>query len=283
MRRQFDRRILVVVSCVGLTVLYDAIATWSSRWLYRLQTTHPWVWVAIWAGALSSVGIAVRVFQAARMQVKFEAQGALLSLARYEALRSQINPHFLFNTLNTISSAARTNSEVAREMIGKLAAILRRALEPAEAFVPLREELDFIDSYLDIEIARFGANRLAVETEIDPDVLEVEVPSMILQPLVENAIQHGIAHVLRRGVVAIRAERSDGDVLVCIVDNGQGFTEARREEIKSRGIGIKNVHERLQVAYGQAYGLEFQSTPGQGTTVTIRIPDRRSGRHAISA
>ncbi len=270
---QFDRRVLVVLSCLGLALAYDWVAGVVAReWLYRLASTSVPVTVAIWAGKLALVGIAVKVFNAARLQVKLESQAALLAQARYEALRSQIKPHFLFNTLTTISSSIRTNSEAAREMIVKLAAILRRALEPAEGFVPLRDELDFIDAYLDIETARFGPHRLEVQKDVDASVLETRVPSMILQPLVENAILHGIEPALRRGVIRIVARRQPGAVVVTIEDNGRGMDALRAARAQNHGIGVRNVRERLRVAYGDPFGLTFESVPGEGTRVSVMVP-----------
>ncbi|MGD8394835.1 MAG: histidine kinase [Candidatus Eiseniibacteriota bacterium] len=279
-----DRKLLVVVSCLGLAVAGDFVAgNVGEGWLYRLAPDSIWVLVAAWVGALSSVAIGVRNFNAARLDIKIKAQEALLTQARYDALRRQINPHFLFNTLNTISSSIRTNSTAARQMIVKLAAVLRRVLQPGADFVPLREEIDFIDSYLDIETVRFGADRLLVDKRIDPATLDVPVPFMILQPLVENAILHGLEPSLKPGTIRISAGFDNGDVTVTVEDDGRGMPAERVAAALTGGIGIKNVHERLRMAYGPEYGLELSSRPGDGTRVRVVIPHERSRRYAQPA
>lgn len=284
LHRAFDRRILVIVSCLGLGMAADFLAAGTpAGWLYRLQSPSPWVMTAVWVGTLASIGLAIKNFNAARLDIKIKAQEALLNQARYEALRRQINPHFLFNTLNTISSSIRTNSSAAREMIIKLAAILRRVLQPGEDFVPLRDEIEFIDSYLDIETVRFGTERLLVEKHIDATVLDVSVPFMILQPLVENAILHGLEPALEAGTIKISAVRHDGAVTVTIEDDGRGMSADRAAAALTRGIGIKNVNERLQVAYGVEYGLKLSSIPGIGTEVSVVIPDERRRNYAKPA
>ena len=140
-----------------------------------------------------AVAIALKVLNNVRIEMKLEQQERLLLQARMEALQSQINPHFLFNTLNSISSLVRRDPDSAREMIVKLGNILRRLLRKGDSFVPLREEFEFLDDYLDIEVARFGRDKLKVVKELEPASLEHLVPSMILQPLVENAVKHGFA------------------------------------------------------------------------------------------
>jgi two-component system LytT family sensor kinase len=273
--RALDPRAIILLSVLLLEMARDFVSQIKPAWLHTLDPLHPGVQVAVWAGSLSSIGIAIKIFNSVRIESKLEDQGRLLALARYEALRSQINPHFLFNTLNSISSSIRTDSDRARAMIVKLSAILRRALEPHEDFVPLRDEIEFIDAYLDIETVRFGPRKLRVVKEIDPSLLAVPVPSMLLQPLVENAIRHGIATSLDGGTVVIRAERSDGHMLLTIADDGAGMAEEQVAEALTRGIGIRNVNERLQVAYGPDHGLELKSRAQGGTEVRIAIPTGR--------
>jgi two-component system LytT family sensor kinase len=277
LNRVLEPRAIILISVLFLNVARDLVSRLKPAWLYSLEPVHMGTQVAIWAGTLSSVGIAIKVFNSERIETKLEDQDRLLAQARYEALRSQINPHFLFNTLNSISSSIRTNSDRAREMIVKLSAILRRALEPHDDFVPLRDELQFIDAYLDIETVRFGPRMLRVEKEIDPALLPVLVPSMLLQPLIENAIKHGIATSLNGGTIVIRAERKNGHMLITIADDGVGMAEDEATEALISGIGVRNVSERLKVMFGPEHGIELRSRRGEGTQVRIAIPIGEGG------
>ena len=163
---------------------------WRATW---------WLQVLVWLCAPIVVGIALKVWNALRIEMKLEEQKRLLLEARLDALQRQINPHFLFNTLNSIASLVRMKPEMAREMTVKLANILRALLKDHDTYVPLREELSFTDDYLDIEVVRFGADKLRVEKEIDPRTLDVLVPSILLQPLIENSIKHGLEPRIQRG------------------------------------------------------------------------------------
>ena len=154
------------------------------------------------------VGIPLKIWNAIRVERKLEEQGRLLLEARLDALQRQINPHFLFNTLNSITSLVRSQPELAREMIVKLANILRVLLKDREAFLPLSEELQFTDDYLDIEVVRFGS-KLKVVKEIAEDTLDVVVPGMLLQPLIENSIKHGLEPRISGGTVTLRSRITD--------------------------------------------------------------------------
>jgi two-component system LytT family sensor kinase len=190
-----------------------------------------------------------------------------------DALTSQINPHFLFNTLNTVSSLIRFDPDMARGVVLKLSNILRRLLRKHETFVPLREELEFIDDYLDIEVIRFGRDKLQIFKEIDEDALETFVPSMLLQPMVENSIKHGLGPRLEGGEIHIRTRRLDGRLLIEIEDNGMGISTERLAEVYGGGIGISNVHERLRLLYGDQFKMDIRSQEGQGTQIHIEIPE----------
>ena len=159
--------------------------------------------------------------------MNLEQNQQLLLKARMDALTSQINPHFLFNTLNTVSSLIRFDPDMARGVVLKLSNILRRLLRKHETFVPLREELEFIDDYLDIEVIRFGRDKLQIFKEIDEETLETFVPSMLLQPMVENSIKHGLAPRLEGGQIHLRTRQSNGRLLIEIEDNGMGISPER--------------------------------------------------------
>jgi len=192
-----------------------------------------------------------------------------------EALQNQINPHFLFNTLNSISSLVRFDPEAARDLISKLATILRRLLNSTDSFVPLREEVEFIDNYLDIEVARFGRDNLHVVKDLDPSSLDVMVPSMLLQPLVENSIKHGLSAKVEGGSIFLRSRLSDSRLVIEVEDDGVGMSAAQAAQSgdwQGSGIGMANVSERLQVLYGDAARMTIDSYEGKGTLVRIRLP-----------
>src|SRR5207244_8398216 len=193
-------------------------------------------------------------FNSVRNQIKLEEQERLLLHARMEALQNQITPHFLFNTLNSISSLVRFDPDTAREMIFKLATILRRLLSSGEAFAPLREEFEFVDNYLDIEVVRFGREKLRVVKELDPASLDVVVPSMLLQPLIENSIKHGLSSKIEGGSIYLRSQIAKDHLNIEVEDDGVGMASVQLLErptgLGQGGIGIANVAERLKVLYG---------------------------------
>src|SRR5436309_447991 len=189
------------------------------------------------------------------------------------ALTSQINPHFLFNTLNTVSSLVRFDPDMARTVILKLSNILRRRLKAQVHFSPLKQELEFVDDYLDIEVVRFGREKLQIRKEIEPEALDTVVPSMILQPLVENAIRHGIAPKIEGGTITLRAHRRNGRLRVEVADDGVGIPPEKQTGIYESGIGISNVRERLKVLYGQEFSFDINSQPGKGTAIRLELPE----------
>jgi two-component system LytT family sensor kinase len=268
-----DWQVLFSLICVMLEVSRITFGRmWSGR-LFYLDSPHLWIKVLIVLATLIGVGLPLRIWNSTRMQRKLEEQERLLMEARMEALVRQINPHFLFNTLNTVSSLIRFDPDTARTVLLKLSNILRRRLKTPVHFLPLKQELDFIDDYLDIEVVRFGRDKLQIRKEVDPETLEVFVPSMILQPLLENAIRHGIAPKVEGGAITLRITRDRGRLLVEVIDDGVGIPEGRRSEIFDSGIGISNVRERLKVLYGQLSSLRIESDPGHGTTIRFEIPE----------
>jgi two-component system, LytTR family, sensor kinase len=193
-----------------------------------------------------------------------------------EALQNQINPHFLFNTLNSVSSLVRFDPDSARELIIKLATILRRLLNSSDAFVPLREELEFIDNYLDIEVVRFGPDKLQVVKELESPSLDAMVPSMLLQPLIENCIKHGLASKIEGGTIFLRSRLTDSRLIIEVEDNGVGMGAANLLEkptgLGGTGIGLANVAERLKVLYGDTARMTIDSNEGKGTLIRLRLP-----------
>ena len=217
-----------------------------------------------------SVAVPIKIWNTARIEHRLQEQEKLLLRARIEALASQINPHFLFNTLTSISSLIRSQPETARMLITKLSGLLRRLLRSQEQFVTLREELASIDEYIDIETVRFGPT-LVVEKQIAPETLDQMVPSMLLQPLVENSIKHGISRKVGGGRITISSERTNGHTVIEVIDDGLGMTTDSPRT--GTGIGLRNVDERLRVIYGANYHLKLSSTPGKGTCARIEIPE----------
>jgi two-component system LytT family sensor kinase len=219
-----------------------------------------------------SVAVPIKIWNTARIEHRLQEQDKLLMTARLEALASQINPHFLFNTLTSISSLIRSRPETARMLIGKLSGLLRQVLRSQDHFVTLRDELASIDQYLDIETVRFGPT-LAVEKHIAPDTLDQLVPSMLLQPLVENSIKHGLTRKVGGGRITISSERTPGHTVIQVVDDGVGMVTEGPDSARSGGIGLRNVDERLRVIYGANYRLQLSSVPGEGTCARIEIPE----------
>jgi hypothetical protein len=192
-----------------------------------------------------------------------------LTQAQLQVLKSQLNPHFLFNTLNTISSLMYTDTAAADAMMSRLSELLRLTLDNQGApEVTLKEEMDLLERYLDIERIRFE-ERLRVTMNVDPSALEARVPNFSLQPLVENAIRHGIAARPEGGRLDITAERTDGMLEIRLRDDGPGLTtEGPRHE----GIGVANTRARLAQLYGPHHRFEMMNAPGGGLLVTIAVP-----------
>jgi two-component system LytT family sensor kinase len=230
--------------------------------------------LAIYATTVACVAIPLKIWNNTRIEMKLQVQERLLLQARMEALQSQINPHFLFNTLNSIASLVRFDPDMARVLIVKLASILRRLQRKGDAFVHLRDEVEFIDDYLDIEVVRFGRDKLRVVKELDPATLDMIVPTMVLQPLVENSIKHGLSPRIEGGSIVLRSRLAEGFLVVEVQDNGVGMPLAGGSAIvePGSGIGMSNVAERLKVLYGDAATMTISSADGQGTQVVLRVP-----------
>ncbi|MDR3749586.1 MAG: histidine kinase [Acidobacteriota bacterium] len=257
---------------LGLEFIRIQLHRGFPRRIFALDSSNWLVTLAIYAGTVMAVAIALKVLNNVRIEMKLEQQERLLLQARMEALQSQINPHFLFNTLNSVSSLVRRDPDSAREMIVKLGNILRRLLRKGDSFVPLREEMEFLDDYLDIEVARFGTDKLKVVKELEPDSLDHLVPSMILQPLVENAVKHGFASKVDGGSVHIRSRCAEHRLVIEVEDDGVGMMAAAASTSSGTGIGMLNVTERLQVVYGDAAEITLESQPGRGTLVRLVLP-----------
>ena len=203
---------------------------------------------------------------AAEYYRRFQESRVQLERAQLQALRTQLDPHFLFNTLHGISELVHEDPEGAERMIAGLSELLRRSLDSSsEAEVPLREEIGFLTLYLDIEKTRFD-DRLIVHLRIAKDTESAMVPSLILQPLVENAIRHGISHRLTGGRVEVAAERTEGGLMLSVWNNGNGLAPELIE-----GIGLSSVRGRLEKLYGERQRFELKSVEG-GVEARVLIP-----------
>ena len=272
-RFQIDWQIGLLAAPVGLELLRQFLGRrFGVARVFHLAPTNWWLWILVLLSAVLCVVIPIKIWNTARIEHRLQEQEKLLMAARVEALASQISPHFLFNTLTSISSLIRSEPETARMLIVKLSALLRRLLRAQEHFVTLREELEAVDEYLDIESVRFGPS-LRVEKSVQPETLDVIVPSMLLQPLVENSIKHGLSKKLGEGRITIRSARANGHVTIEVVDNGVGMSARQLDPRNGTGIGLRNVDERLRVIYGANYQLRLESVPGQGTCARVEIPE----------
>ncbi|HSC29617.1 MAG TPA: histidine kinase [Vicinamibacterales bacterium] len=190
-----------------------------------------------------------------------------LARAQVEALKMQLHPHFLFNTLNAVSGLMRENVETADQMLSKLAELFQRTFETADVQeVPLRRELEFIDAYLTIQRTRFG-ERLCVSVAATPEARDTLVPSLILQPLVENAIQHGVAERPGRGRIGIDARVASGRLVITIANDGPPLPPVIRE-----GYGLRNLRSRLEALYGTRAAFSLEPRPDGGATAVVRLP-----------
>ena len=237
--------------------------------------------LAVYATTFFAVTLPLKVWNNARNEIKLEEQERLLMQARLDALTSQINPHFLFNTLNSVSSLIRTNPPQAREVVHQLSRILRRLLRKHENLTALRDELDFIADYLSIELVRFG-EKLQYERDVAPETLDMMVPSMLLQPLVENCVKHGLSGKMEGGTIRIEARRVDGRLHLIVEDDGVGIPEPQLATLLDRGIGVSNVSERLKVIYGGDFRMYIDSHVGRGTRIAIEVPELQATLAAVS-
>jgi two-component system, LytTR family, sensor kinase len=282
-----DWAVILLLAPVALELIRQALG-WrfnhpqqTRLFFLHTEVMSPWWLALIVLSTVLCVATPIKIWNNARIEHRLEEQEKLLLTARVEALASQINPHFLFNTLTSIQSLIRTNPETARTVIVKLSGLLRRLLRSRDHFVTLREELESIDEYLDIEVIRFGP-QLTVEKQISPDTLDIIVPSMILQPLVENSIKHGFSRKVGGGRIVIRSVRQNGHAIIEVEDDGLGMTEDRLDTALTDGIGLSNVNERLSVIYGATYRVRITSVPNLGTIIRLEIPDMVSAERVTA-
>ena len=240
------------------------------------------------AGAARAYSLRYRSRQeeAVRLQAETAELHAKLADARLDALRMQLDPHFLFNTLHAISSLVERDPRGVRKMISRLSDLLRHTIEgAAEQEIPLRDELDLLRRYLDIMEVRFQG-RLAVQQDVEERALDALVPNLILQPIVENAIKHGVSKVEGAGRVVLRAHVVGDTLLVAVENSGPGVIDESQAE--RGGIGLRNTRARLQQLYGAEQGFLLRSDGTAGVVAEIRLPfhtraDLREGAAVMAA
>ncbi len=211
-------------------------------------------------------------------QVRTLQLEAQLSQAQLHALKMQLHPHFLFNTLHSISALLNKDAEAARKMITRLGDFLRLTLENSGSQeVTLRQEMEFLGCYLEIERIRFQ-DRLVTHMDVAQQTLDAKVPNLILQPIVENAIRHGIAPRSTQGLIEIEAKQRNGTLRIQIRDNGPGLSAHRTSEnVFKKGLGLANTKTRLEQLYGPAHSFNLSNNPDGGLIVTLEIPFHRDG------
>lgn len=254
-------------------------------WLFQRDSSGAFVARSAWVYFLTPIFpaalLAVTLFNQAWVPIRdleARAQRAdeLATLARFQALRAQIDPHFLFNSLNSIAQLISTDPARAEECVQRLSEIFRYLLSSKDrAFVTLGDELEIADGYLDIERARFG-DQLRVEFDVADRARSWIVPTLILQPLVENAVRHGISKKVGGGEICVRARIVGAELVLDVEDTGMGIDPNETPSGRSNGVGLRNVRERLTHAYGAAYDPSITSRPGEGTHIRLRVPRKTS-------
>jgi two-component system, LytTR family, sensor kinase len=231
------------------------------------------------SSALARLATEVALFVSTQLELaQLERERSRADRAELQFLRAQIAPHFVYNALSAIESFIRTDPDRARELLVGFADFTRYCFRSRGQFVTMAEELRLVDTYLDLERARFG-DRLSVTMRVAPGVLSVQVPSLVIQPLVENAVRHGLEPSERPGTLSVAITDAGGEACVRIEDDGVGADPVRLLEVLSGAdsgdaVGLHNVDERLRAVFGEEYGLRIRTGIGAGTTVTLRIPKR---------
>src|SRR5262245_40955170 len=279
----------LLAGCAISAIHVAVCATGARLEAWQLQTGHDWIWlfrvvfrnhfhfdlfvyaalVCLW----HAVHAYRRHWEAGLSAATLKAE---LAQAQLQSLRTQLQPHFLFNTLHSISALNHDDPKAANRMLARLSHLLRLTLESDRAAeIPLAEELGFLSEFLEIEQVRFG-DRLQVEKDICPSTLDAAVPTLLLQPIVENAIKHGIAPFVAPGKIKIVSSTAGGKLVLTVQDSGRGFTE----DAHGSGVGLTNTRERLRCLFGQEHSFEIQSAGDSGCSVSLRIPLKFTKSHS---
>ncbi|HTW38837.1 MAG TPA: histidine kinase [Steroidobacteraceae bacterium] len=290
-RSSWLSRVMFVVLGLVLAVLVDAATGYLRHQLYYSPTPLSpeleaiarvralWfmnefiVYVAVLAAGFARnyfLNYRVRLTESINLKAQAAQLQAQLADARLSALRTQLNPHFLFNTLNAVSALVERDPRGVRRMIARLSELLRTSLDEAdEPEVPLQRELTFVERYLEVMQIRFQG-RLHVRLHADPDVSGALVPNLILQPLVENAVKHGVSKMVGAGRVEIRAHRAGARMVLCVIDNGPGLASGKLPS--AEGVGLRNTRMRLAQLYGSEQSLTLRTGEGGGLIAEVSLP-----------
>ena len=257
--------VLVSVALQGMLAVETGIgATGSSLLLPRVESS------------LLAYGVLMVVGQAAHYFALFKTRGVQaseletrLAKTHLQLLRMQLQPHFLFNTLNTVAELVHSDPDTADQMITRLGRLLRLSLDHAgHQVVPLRQEIEFLRMYVEIEQVRFQ-DRLQIVWNVAPDTLDAAVPTLLWHPVLENAIRHGVTPLAGRGRIVIASERQGEDLVLEIRDNGRGLPDGG---ISREGVGLRNIRERVDQLYGGRARFTLEPALGGGTVATLRLP-----------
>lgn len=275
-RTSWKRRLpMMLLVALGVVLLRGLSVVWLNfavQWYTELPSWGS-LFVTSFANNFFLFGLLLAVGHAVLYARRIAERDQQLARAELQHLKAQLHPHFLFNALNAISSTIRTDPELATRMISQLSVVLRHAIQRVSAQeVPLEEELQLLTAYVEIEQLRFE-DRLSVQWQISPGTTRAMVPHLLLQPLVENAIRHGIAPSAAGGTVEIGVERRAGMLHLFVRDNGVGW---RGEGAPSQGIGLANTRERLRQLYGAAQSLQVNAATPHGLRVEIALPFREA-------
>src|SRR5262245_36254418 len=239
------------------------LANWQQDYFTLLLTLAP-----------IPLGLAIiyRFYEAQRKRaVAEEEMRRLLAQAELKALRAQIDPHFFFNALNSVIALIHRDPAAAEDLIEDLADLFRHSFKPSRDFITLGEELSLVETYMKVERRRFG-DKLRFNKVVTPEALTVRIPALTVQPLVENAVKHGVGDLPEGGQITLSAAVEDGRLNIAIADTGAGLPEAPLPELFTRGVGLSNINERLSALYGAQSRLRIDSRPGKGATVSFAIP-----------
>lgn len=271
--RRVVRNVVIHLLLCGPVALLHIWLFQNVNALLRANQPQPPLWarlVGLGATNIMVYWAIVAVSHAINYFRKYQERELRLSQAELQALRTQLHPHFLFNTLNAIAELVHSDPVKADRSILRLSELLRFSLASEKAQeVTLKEEIEFLEKYVEIH-KTLMRDRLNVRISIDPETLDAAVPNMLLQPLVENAIKHGISPRPEGGNIEIQAHRQDGKLFVAIIDDGLGMADASSKD----GVGLINTRERLKHLYNNAHTFNLNSSPGKGVTIRISVPFR---------